>query len=173
MIEEQIAGSPVVCGYEANGGFLLGTAIIGAHGSVTRALPTRDALMPILLVLTTPDVSVSQQLASLPMRYTFSDRLTPFPSALSKRLFYDLLAGGLNDQLDLQNRLFGAFGGRAREINLTDGVRTYFDDGLIVHLRGSGNAPELRCYTEADSENRAIEVNRLALDSVQSFLNMD
>ena len=38
-----------------------------------------------------------------------------------------------------------------------------FDNHDIVHLRPSGNAPELRCYTEAASAQRAAEVNANAL----------
>ena len=35
------------------------------------------------------------------------------------------------------------------DVNTTDGVRLTFADGDIVHLRASGNAPELRCYAES------------------------
>ena len=40
-------------------------------------------------------------------------------------------------------------------IDTTDGLRTSFATGEIVHLRPSGNAPELRCYAEAADEPRA------------------
>jgi phosphomannomutase len=33
----------------------------------------------------------------------------------------------------------------------TDGLRLSFDSGDVVHLRPSGNAPELRVYTESDT----------------------
>jgi phosphomannomutase len=39
--------------------------------------------------------------------------------------------------------------------NQTDGLRASFANGDIVHLRPSGNAPELRCYAEADTAERA------------------
>ena len=39
--------------------------------------------------------------------------------------------------------------------NDTDGHRITYTDGAIVHLRPSGNAPELRVYVEADSDERA------------------
>jgi len=35
------------------------------------------------------------------------------------------------------------------------GLRIEFDTGDIVHLRPSGNAPELRCYAEANNQNQA------------------
>jgi phosphomannomutase len=172
MTEEQHAPSGVVCGYEANGGFLLGSNITGAGGGTTTALPTRDAVLPILLVLTAPGGSVSQQLASLPQRFTFSDRLQAFPPAVSEQLFAMLKAGSAAEQLALETSLFGAFAGEATIIDTTDGVRATFSSGEIIHLRGSGNAPELRCYTEADSETRAAALNRDALASVTAALGM-
>ncbi len=172
MREEHAAPIDVVCGYEANGGFLLGSDIAGASGTRTTALETRDAVLPILLVLTTPGGSVSQQLASLPQRFTFSDRLKEFPPALSQQLFAMLGAGTDAEQLALQNRLFGAFAGEASVIDATDGVRATFSSGAIIHLRGSGNAPELRCYTEADSEERAVVLNQAALGSVKAALGI-
>ena len=36
-------------------------------------------------------------------------------------------------------------------VNTVDGLRLNFTNGDIVHLRPSGNAPELRCYAEADT----------------------
>ena len=172
MTEEQGAPSDIVCGYEANGGFLLGSDITGAGGKTTTALPTRDAVLPILLVLTGPGSSVSEQLASLPQRITFSDRLKAFPPELGQQLFGMLKAGSADEQLALQTRLFGAFAGDAVSIDHTDGVRATFAGGEIVHLRGSGNAPELRCYTEAGSEERAVALNRQALASVKAALGL-
>lgn len=173
MTEELQAGSAVVCGYEANGGFLLGSAIpgaiTGASGAATTALPTRDAVLPILAILTADAPSVSAQVAALPQRFTCSDRITPFPAETSQRFFAHLLAGDTAAQLQRQTDLFGAFAGDAKGIDLTDGVRTTFSSGAIIHLRGSGNAPELRCYSEADSPDTAAEVNRLALDAVSAL----
>jgi phosphomannomutase len=54
-------------------------------------------------------------------------------------------------------------------IDLTDGVRMTFTNGRIIHLRGSGNAPELRCYAEAESADIAkrLAQETLALVAVQ------
>lgn len=171
MRDENAAPSGVVCGYEANGGFLLGSKIVGAIGKTTEALETRDAVLPILLVLTSPNGSVSHQLASLPQRFTFSDRLEEFPPALSLQLFDMLKAGSDMEQLALQTKLFGAFAGDATVIDATDGVRATFSSGEIIHLRGSGNAPELRIYTEADSEARAKNLNILALEVIKGYFD--
>jgi phosphomannomutase len=170
MTEEQAAGSSVVCGYEANGGFLLGTAIPGADGTITAALPTRDAVLPILAVLTADAPTVSAQVGALPHRFTFSDRISPFPAETSRRFFDRLLAGGPDDQLALQTSLFGDFAGSAQSIDLVDGVRTTFSSGVIIHVRGSGNAPELRCYTEAASPDAAAACNQQAFESIRRFM---
>ncbi len=172
MSEERTTPGEVVCGYEANGGFLLGSDIPGADGTTTTALPTRDAVLPILLVLTVPGSSVSAQLASLPQRVTFSDRIKAFAPELGEKLFGMLQAGSAEQQLALQTDLFGASAGEASTIDATDGIRTTFASGEIIHLRRSGNAPELRCYTEADSEARAVTLNREALTSVKAALGL-
>ena len=170
MSEELAAGSACVCGYEANGGFLLGSAIPGAHGTTTAALPTRDAVLPILSVLAAKAPSVSAQLVNLPQRFTYSDRVIPFPRDVSERLFKGLLNGTTTDQLAEQTRLFGAIAGEALILDLTDGVRASFADGTVIHLRPSGNAPELRCYTEAGTEAAAVERNHQAIAIITRLL---
>jgi len=40
-------------------------------------------------------------------------------------------------------------------INYTDGVRIYFENGDVAHMRPSGNADELRIYAVADTQERA------------------
>lgn len=171
MTEELDAGSPVVCGYEANGGFLLGSAVAGKAG-LTRALPTRDAVLPILAVLAADAPSVSAQLADLPQRFTYSDRVVPFPPEVGKDLFGRLTAGDEPAQIALQTSLFGAFAGPCTAIDHTDGVRASFAGGVVIHLRGSGNAPELRCYTEADSEAGAVAINASAVAAIRALLGL-
>ena len=46
---------------------------------------------------------------------------------------------------------------------LVYGLRIGFDNGEIVHLRPSGNAPELRCYNEAETPQRAQELNKACM----------
>lgn len=45
--------------------------------------------------------------------------------------------------------------------------------GDIVHLRPSGNAPELRCYAESDSVVSASEIVKRTLDKLQSIEPID
>jgi phosphomannomutase len=167
MQAELAAGSTCVVGYEANGGFLLGSAIAGKTGT-TVALPTRDAVLPMLEVLAAKAPGVGAQLADLPQRFTYSDRIIPFPPEASATLFGQLTQGGLA----FQTALFGAFAGEAQSIDQTDGVRAHFAGGGVIHLRGSGNAPELRCYTEAASEAEAVSLNAAAVAAVKQVMGL-
>ncbi len=48
-------------------------------------------------------------------------------------------------------------------LNVLDGVRIYFRNGDIVHIRPSGNAPQLRIYAVSNSQTRADEIVSLAV----------
>jgi phosphomannomutase len=50
-----------------------------------------------------------------------------------------------------------------QSINWLDGVRVRFTSGDVVHLRPSGNAPEMRYYTNADTPDRAEAVARAGI----------
>ena len=155
-----------VCGYEANGGFLLGSAVGTGEGALA-PLPTRDALLPIVAALVAArQRPLADVVASLPPRHTFSDRVADFPLAHSAALIALLADGDEAAQMARAARLFGAIAGLPVAIDRTDGHRIGFADGAIIHLRPSGNAPELRCYTEADSEVRARALNQAALAHV-------
>ncbi len=49
------------------------------------------------------------------------------------------------------------------ETNQLDGLRMTLNNDEIVHLRPSGNAPELRCYAEASSNDRAEKIVKAVL----------
>ena len=77
------SASGVVVGYEANGGFLLGSDVL-RDGRVLKALPTRDAVLPMLALLCLArqrGVPLSQLAAKLPARFTASDRLQNFATS--------------------------------------------------------------------------------------------
>jgi len=44
---------------------------------------------------------------------------------------------------------------RGFSVDATDGYRIEFENGDIIHLRKSGNAPEFRCYTESKTPEQA------------------
>ena len=59
--------------------------------------------------------------------------------------------------------MFSTEFGPVATVDRTDGLRITFDSGEIAHLRPSGNAPELRAYTEAGSVERAREMNQICM----------
>ncbi|MEY2341147.1 phosphomannomutase [Acidithiobacillus sp. IBUN Pt1247-S3] len=148
-------GCARVVGYEANGGFLLASAL-QAQGRVLRPLPTRDAILPMLAALiaaASVEKPLSTLLEELPQRFTSSDREQNFPTEKSRSMLarYQDASGGLA----AFNEDFACLGFVAMQRDLTDGVRMCSAAGEILHLRPSGNAPELRCYVEAATAGRA------------------
>lgn len=169
MAEEAQQGG-IVAGYEANGGFLLGSDI-ARGGAVLTALPTRDAVLPIVAVLAAArGTTVADLCAALPPRVTHSDRLKDFATARSQAIIAWLLAG---TPAEAQARIAAALApvaGTLEAIDTTDGLRMSFAGARVVHFRPSGNAPELRCYTEAATEAEAEALNRAALALVTGTL---
>lgn len=55
-------------------------------------------------------------------------------------------------------------------LNVLDGVRIYFRNCDIVHIRPSGNAPQLRIYAVSDSQARADEIVSLAVREPDGIL---
>jgi phosphomannomutase len=160
------AGELNVVGFEANGGFLLGSSVpaLRAGGEALAPLPTRDAVLPILALLAMArqrGVRLSELAGDLPARFTASARLQDFAAEASRDLLRRL--AGSNAAL---GELWGSEFARPAGIDQTDGLRITLENGDIVHLRPSGNAPELRCYTEADSPQRAEERVRVCLRAV-------
>ncbi len=155
------AGRQRVVGFEANGGFLLGSSIT-RQGHTLSPLMTRDAVLPVLALLAMAKgngVALSQLTRDLPARFTGSDRLQSFPLESSRRILLEL-----STDMAAIDRLLGPVGSEARRLDQVDGLRIYLANGEIVHFRPSGNAPELRCYAEADTQLRA---NHLAAECLR------
>ena len=160
-----------VVGYEANGGFLVGNNIVKENRSLN-ALPTRDAIIVALAVMMLSieqGVTISQLAATLPRRFTASDRAKDFPSGESKRRLQQFMAEGGHVDPAKVEAVYGGHFGRLSDADTTDGLRLIFENGEIVHLRPSGNAPEFRCYNEADSEERAQEINKICMDIIAGW----
>ncbi|CAN1531860.1 {ManB} Phosphomannomutase [Methylophilaceae bacterium] len=155
IMEADTQHNQVVVGYEANGGFLLGSDIV-RDGRRLTALPTRDAVLPMLALLCmarSQGTALSQLSHRLPARYTASDRLQNVTNALSSALL-----ARLTDDLTQAALLLAPDAGEVVVVNTADGLRLSFINGDIVHLRPSGNVPELRCYAEAGT---ALQAQRL------------
>lgn len=182
-------GKQKVCGWEANGGFLTGSDF-EQGGKVLKALPTRDALLPLLSALFSArrrNLSVCDLFAQLPRRFSKAALLKNFPRATSLKILARFTpadarvvevryeADGVA-AVDCENQPVAAADAAAWQairaelsgcftpalgfspiarINYTDGVRLYFANGDVAHVRPSGNADELRIYAVADTPERA------------------
>ena len=208
-------GKKAVCGWEANGGFLLGSSIT-KDGNKIEALATRDALLPILSVLirsVDEGVPVTALFDRLPKRFSKASLITNFPREHSLKIVTALSpesstiadvrfdgdsgpsapiigdsvnatdvdgkpvdVGGDVDRLksiraDLGKYFtkdlgFGAIIG----LNYIDGVRIYFDNGDVAHIRPSGNADELRIYAVADTQPRADDIAKAGVADPDGIL---
>jgi phosphomannomutase len=192
-------GRKAVCGWEANGGFLTGSDF-HYHGKVLSALPTRDAVLPILGVLFRAaelGLTLSKLFDRLPRRFSRAALLKQFPREQSHRILdryspaearvkeVSLSANGplafdehgsevaltpaarasLAAVQPALEQVFNAAAGFSsiERINYLDGIRMYFTNGDIAHVRPSGNADELRIYAVADTTERADTITRLAV----------
>jgi phosphomannomutase len=165
MMEAAAAGAKRVVGYEANGGFLLHSDIV-AGGKKLRALPTRDAVIVILGLLSLARQQrkkISELAACLPGRYTASDRLKNFATEKSRDMLEKFNSGSDAADRAALEKMFGGICGRVASLNRTDGLRMVFANEEIIHLRPSGNAPEFRCYAEATTDERAREITAKTL----------
>jgi phosphomannomutase len=198
-------GRAVVCGWEANGGFLLGSDL-RRDGRVLAALPTRDAFLPILAVLLRAQaerLSVAGLFDRLPRRFSRAALLRNFPRPTSLNILarFTPPAPAISDvwfesdrvvcrnaqgdecsapagaetlasiRTELQHYFSAARGFTdVARLNYTDGLRIYFTNGDVAHVRPSGNADELRIYAVADQQDRADEIVRLGVAEPDGIL---
>jgi phosphomannomutase len=151
-----------VAGYEANGGFL------------TESLTTRDSLTPIIATIIDSKkqgLKISELLAKLPQRYSVSGLVREFSAELANRKLAELQgAVGGND---LAKGKFVRISGFPISVNTTDGYRMEFENGDIIHLRKSGNAPEFRCYIESKTLIEAEILSSKCLKVLKCWKVMD
>ncbi|SBS61214.1 phosphomannomutase [Vibrio atlanticus] len=153
-----------VAGFEANGGYLLGSDV-ELNDQPLKALPTRDAVLPvIMLLMAAQNTLISALVKELPQRFTHSDRIQNFATEKSQAL----IAKGKVAPQDLL-KLIGIENAEVDKIDTTDGLRLTLDNNNIIHLRPSGNAPELRCYAEADVFESAFQYVVNTLNKIQSL----
>ena len=92
MQQAAARGRQAVCGWEANGGFLTATPIT-RNGRTLPALPTRDALLPIIAALATARASkqpLVRLFERLPRRFSRAALLKDFPREQSLALLRQL-----------------------------------------------------------------------------------
>ncbi|WP_427188480.1 hypothetical protein [Escherichia coli] len=100
------------------------------------------------------NVTISKLLAELPPRFTYSNRVQNFATSKS------IIASAQENPQEFIERI-GFVDLHVQSVDTIDGLRLTLSDGSIIHLRPSGNAPELRCYAEADN---IIKAEKLVLE---------
>jgi phosphomannomutase len=151
-----------IAGFEANGGYLLGSDV-SVNGKFLKALPTRDAVLPALMLLSlAKDTTIESVVLSLPQRFTHSDRIQNF--AIEKSLA--IMEIGRQNSKQLLEKL-GFSDLDVICVDNTDGLRLNLSDHTTIHLRPSGNAPELRCYVEAEQMDRASIIVVQVLEKIR------
>ena len=155
-----------IVGYEANGGFLLGFAAQGPTGELP-PLMTRDAVLPLVapLALAKAAGGIAALVAAEPARFTAADRLQEVPTQMSLAL-----VAKFDTNPDARAAFLAGFDGVEAHIDRMDGLRMTLVDGRIVHLRPSGNAPELRLYVEAGSPAAALATLETGLGTLRKAL---
>ncbi|MED7789181.1 phosphomannomutase [Francisella sp. 19X1-34] len=158
-----------VVGYEANGGFLQAGDIC-IENSTLKALPTRDAVIPMLAVLMLSidsNKTISELLFDLPARYTASSKVDDFATEKSHEILEAILAGKSKLLEQIMSEYFNGKN-KIKHIDTTDGVRITLENQDVLHLRPSGNAPELRCYTETTSKDSAEGLNKYCTSLIKN-----
>ena len=159
-------GARVVCGFEANGGFLLGSDCPIGDKILSR-LPTRDAVLPILATLAAmrqAAMPLADLVATLNVGETASNRLPNVAPEQSSAFL-----GQFKDDSFCRNFLHPI--GLIQSIDEQDGVRIGLDGDRTIHFRASGNAPELRCYAEAKSIGEAEGLVRWGLAAAAAVMD--
>jgi phosphomannomutase len=209
MQEALDKGKGRVVGWEANGGFLVGTEFAMKTG-LLKSLPTRDATLPMLCVLyaaAEQNLPLSQLFERLPKWYGRADLIDDFPQQISQKILNyfspaDAAIKWMNFEKerivlhDATETVIGEWGydepmgkeflakkqklesvfsqdrgfDALIRINTLDGIRCFFSNGDIAHVRPSGNAPQLRIYAQARSQVRADAIVRMGVAEPDGLL---
>jgi phosphomannomutase len=165
-MNEALAQDPEgVIGFEANGGVLTGSSFKVAGGTLS-VLPTRDCFLPLLAMLSFCKSRGQPLSLSLTQRQFSSadgDRLENFPLQNSAALMGYLTTSAENLSAYMKDM------GTVVETSNVDGLRIKLSNGNIVHYRPSGNAPELRCYVEANTDVASRELLKRGLAAALAF----
>lgn len=157
-------GHCAVCGWEANGGFLLGSDIV-KQGRTLTALPTRDAFLPVIAVLVAAHdrgLSLPEMFAELPPRFSRAGLVRNFPRSSGRRIVELLSDPSAVVRVPEFFTPEDGFSSISR-LDYTDGVRIIFSNGDVTHFRPSGNADEFRMYAVSDTPDRAARIVDLGI----------
>lgn len=151
-------------GWEVNGGFLLGSDT-KINGVLYKALPTRDAALPIIAALVSASdqkTTVAELFARLPRRFTGGALIDDVPDAQIE--YFRAHASDLPTMERLAKVVFKDSPlGDVKKLDVTDGLRLIFASGDVIHLRPSGNAPQVRVYSNASTQQQADDLAAAAV----------
>ena len=210
MQQAKFEGSNSIVAWEANGGYLTGSDL-PLNTGVIDALPTRDAMLPILCLLhasVQKQQSLCEMVDELPAWYGKAGLLDDFPRLSSSAMIEQLtpahdsticvvqFAAERITLLDVDNQIIShypvhsaevssmvnakrvlesvfskQFGfGLLTQINCLDGLRCYFENDEIAHIRPSGNAPQLRIYAYARTQSRSNAIVFMGIEEPDGLL---
>lgn len=166
-------GKTKAVGWEVNGGFLLAQDFT-VNGAILSSLPTRDAFLPILIALVDASEqgkTISALFSELPARFTQAGLIDNFPVEVSRAILEAFAEDSEETRAKLEWYFVSTDGfSEITKTDSLDGIRIFFANGDIAHLRPSGNAPQLRTYSVADSQERSDEIVRLAIEEPSGIL---
>lgn len=165
MADTVARGDDHVMGFEANGGVLTASPFM-VNGSVLAPLPTRDCFLPVLAVLSRrakDGKPLSEIAASYNLPVALSDRLENFAQERSAALMAFLRASDKN-----LGGFLASIGEPADKSDI-DGLRVTLKDRGVIHFRPSGNAPEMRCYVEAGTQEKAEDLMERGLAAIRGW----
>lgn len=168
MQNDKKNGYKKIVSYEANGGFLTGSDF-KINGRKLSALPTRDSMLPLLSALALAaecQLTLSQLAQTFPQRFVYSQSIKGMPTEISNHRLKKISGG--NEMAKKQAKKIFNLPSEVIKFNFTDGARMFLANNEIVHIRPSGNAPELRVYSEASSKQRAKSLAERTLKKLGS-----
>jgi phosphomannomutase len=166
MNNDRKKGIKRVASYEANGGYITADNMKLNERSL-RALPTRDSMLPILAALSLSikrHLALSGLLKTYPERYVWTETVKNFPTEKGQEII-NKLSKNKQEAKKIAEKLFN-LPAKVGKIDFTDGARMFLVNGEIVHIRPSGNAPELRVYLETINSEKALSLAENILKNV-------
>ena len=154
-----------VVGFEANGGFIAGSTLHLVENAIP-ALPTRDALLPILALLSRfadPGIDIRGLAQEHGFRPARAMRIEGFPRDIANSLVCALADSA---------RFRAEFAGDGAEVAVSDridGVCLRIGAYSRLRMHASGNAPEFRLYVEAESRQAAERLIEFAAARAKEF----
>jgi phosphomannomutase len=151
-----------IVGWEANGGFLTGSDI-ELNGATLTALPTRDALLPILASIfaaAAQGLSLAALWERLPRRFGRAGLLDNFPVAASQAILAQLIPAGSIVEVEFDDS------GGVVEYRQADGSRMFLDGSEAENWRRC-RATLMSFFTPALGFDAIARIN--VLDGVRVY----